>query len=68
LQRGDAEVEQDAVNPRHAQPIQHCGQLVIDRMYEIDPVRKGGKPPARTFERLRIAVETDQPDPGKPGE
>ena len=65
LHGGDAEVEQDALDARDAEPVEHLGQLVVDRVHQRGAVGVGGEPLAGESQRLRVAVEADQPAVGE---
>lgn len=60
LQRGDAEVEQDPVDGRIAQPVEHLGQLVVDGVLQVDPVGEAGQPHPSVVERLGVPVQAHQ--------
>ena len=60
LQRRDAEVEQDAVDPRKPQLREHVGDLVVDGVDEVRAVGVGGEPSPGERERLRVPVQPDE--------
>ncbi len=68
LHGGDAEVEEDAVDPGDVQALQHLGDLVVDRVHQGGPVAEGGQPLAGELERGGVAVHRDQPDVRELGE
>ncbi len=68
LQRGHAEVEEHAVDPRMAEVGEHRGHRVVDGVDEVDPGAVRREPGAAALQRLGIAVEADQDQPGMAGQ
>ncbi len=68
LHGGDAQVEEDALDGREAQPVQDLGEVGVDRVDEGGPVAEGREPLAGEPQGLLVAVEADQTDLGEPGQ
>ena len=68
LHGGDAEVEEDALDARDAEPVEHVGQLVVDGVHQRGPVAVRGEPLPGEPQRLLVAVERDSRAAGKRGE
>ena len=65
LQGRDAEVEEDALHAPRADTGQHVGDLVVDRVHQRGPLGVRSEAPSGDLEGLRVAVETDQAQPGE---
>ena len=63
LHGGDAEVEEDALDAREAEPVEHVGELVVDGVHQGGPVAEGGEPLAGEAQRLLVAVEARRAGP-----
>ncbi|GDY73439.1 hypothetical protein SAV31267_029240 [Streptomyces avermitilis] len=62
---GDAEIEQDALDAGHAQPVEYVGQLVVDRVHQGGAVTEGGEPLTGQAQRLLVPVQGDEPGFGE---
>ena len=62
LQRRDAEVHEHALDARDAQPVEHVVDLVVDGVHAGEAVTERRQPSAGELERLRVAVQADDPD------
>ena len=65
LEGRHTEVEQDAVDARNAEVVEHQRQLVVHRVHEVDPALERGEP--RPCERQGFWIAVD-PDESKVGE
>ena len=61
LQRGDAEVEQDAERGALGVLGEHRGDVVVDGVDADEAVAEAGQPLPRQGQRLLVAVEADDP-------
>jgi hypothetical protein len=65
LHGGDAQVEEDAVDARDAEPVEDLGQIVVDRVDEGRALAVGGQPLSGEPQRLLVPVEGDESPSGK---
>lgn len=66
LHGGDAQVEQDALHARGAEPVEHVGEFVVDGVDQGGALTEGGESLAGQAQRLLVPVQGDQPRLGEP--
>ena len=64
LHRGDAEVEQDAVDRGHVELVEDARQFVVHGVHERGAIGVRRQPLAGQAQRGRVTVEPDQPGLG----
>ena len=66
LRRGNAQIEQHAVDFIQSQIIQNGSDLGEIAVYQSDPIHPRGQPLLCRFQRHRITVHADEPTGGQP--
>jgi hypothetical protein len=65
LGRRDAEIDQEAVHRDHPQPVEHLAGLRKAGVHQRDPIAERFQQTARHFQRVRIAIHSDETSIGR---